>query len=234
MKILTVITTYNRPELCAALIKALLIEMQESDHTHTLLIADDGSKPDYATALADSVSRAGHRSVVIRCPENMGKANYWSLMRAIYKRSKSIAWHVMVQLPDDVLPVAGMYNAAVNALYKFKSAGVLINLYRCHRDQEWGSPRPFDIDDTLRYTGWMDMCYACKRAVIVALEYTVHPIYRDWRRHPEMGSGVGAQLSRRLRELSITQYQFKQSLVIDRGEHKSQMNPQRTFQFKSV
>lgn len=233
MHILTIITTYNRPKLFERLIDALIVEMDLDNFTHSVLIADDGSEPQYAETLADKLQENGIDTHLLRSDENGGKENYWYLMHQVYRRTKNMAWDILVQLPDDILPAPGMYQTIEAFLSKLQAEKVLINLYRCHRESEWGSGEPFDIDKHIRHTGWMDMCYACKREAIAAISYAVHPVWRNWHIEREMGSGVGAQLSRRLRNAGVNQYQFKKSVVIDTGEHPSQMNPLRTFQFKS-
>lgn len=234
MKILTIITTYNRPKLFQKLIDALVVEMNNSGYKHTLLIADDCSTPEYAANIANKAQENGHNTHVMRTPENGGKENYWYLMHQLYQKAKGMEWDILFQLPDDVLPVTLMYKIAVKQLQKIPSEQVLINLYRCYRDAQWGSTEPFDFDANIRFTGWMDMCYACKRPAIQAIAYSVHPVFRNWQTTPELGSGVGAQLSRRLRWMGVNQYQFLQSLVIDDGNHKSKMNPGRTFKMKTL
>jgi len=233
MKILTVITTYNRPQLFTQLIRALMVEIEASGHEHEVLIADDGSALNYAEQAAEELAGQEIRTCFIGFAKNGGKKHYWHVMDEVYKVAQGKEWDVMVQLPDDVLPVPGMYNTAVEMLHSLKLPNVLINLYRCHREHEWGSANAFDINDKLRLTGWMDMCYACKRGAISALDYSVVPVNRDWHRSPELGSGVGAQLSRRLRQHNVSQYQVLKSLVVDTGDQASQMNPTRTFKFKT-
>lgn len=245
MKILTLITTYNRPELCTRLVEELVMQITTTLHDsekpevrHGFLFVDDGNNHDYITKLIKYCRRYAISADCITMALNNGKEGYWSTMNQAFKYMSIMGWSVLVQLPDDVIPVPDFYTGALDHLAKANTllgGKILINLYKCHRFSEWGALAPAPLPDTtLDITAWMDMCYIANRGVIIDLDYTVQQVFRNWSTSPEMGSGVGAQLSRRLRAMGIPQLQVRRSLVIDDGEQLSQMNPNRPYKIKSL
>lgn len=237
MKFITIITTYNRPALCARLLRNIVREAKAFGE-HEVIIADDGSRPAYHHQITEIMTSAGIPCTLVWHGDNNGKEYYWKVVHDLYQRVQSLPFNYVVQLPDDVQLHAGFYRRAAAALDAIPMTDkACLNLYRCHRNEQWGSTKPIDVcfgGTDMRRTDWMDMCFIANRRMMELLQYSVHQVHRDWSRHPELGSGVGPQLSRRLRSMGGSIWQLSKSLVIDDGEQDSQMNPSRPFKIQAV
>lgn len=237
MKFLTIITTYNRADLCMRLAREIIREAAAYGK-HTVILCDDASMPAYSHKVVQALRDAGIDAWLLRSNTNMGKSNYWRTVHGLYQATESHTWNYVVQLPDDVMLKAGFYRRAKAAYDAIPLASrTCLNLLRDHRNAQWGSSDPVPycfggID--VRLTGWMDLCFIATRDMMIRLQYSVERVHRDWARMPGLGSGVGAQISRRLRADGATIWQVDKSLVICDGTHDSKMNPERTLILKAI
>ena len=250
--ITTLITTFNRRALCLRLLKSYAKEVKRSTahdgEQHRLILIDDCSDPNYVFDLQCALDKhlPGHEATIITCRQNYGKANYWQLLNVLYAELQSQGHtDYIVQLPDDVTLTPRFFakaKAKLDAIVEFTGpqAGgkvACLNLYRCYRDAQWGSgdPQPFIFGrHEVRLTGWVDMCFIAYPRMMEFLNYQLDPIDRLWRMNPDLGSGVGAQISRRLRSRRLTMWQAETSLVIDHGTQPSQMNPKRPYALRTA
>lgn len=238
MKIVTLITTYNRRKAMLNLLKLLCMEIETSaalGYEHFFIVADDGSDPAYYEAINELLNAYGVKNEIIVHTKNNGKQGYYHVVNSLYEKLEATTYDYAIQLPDDVTPCIAFYQEAVAAINAVGTHKV-VNLMRCHRDQEWGSQPAVEAiikGVALRLTGWVDMCFIADRHAMDAIHHRVNPVYRDWHLDPELGSGVGAQLSRRWRTNGTDQWQVQISRVNHNADLPSQMNPNRKFKFKT-
>jgi hypothetical protein len=91
----------------------------------------------------------------------------------------------------------------------------------------WTDFQPVMKGDVI-LTNWTDMLFICQTEFFKALNYSIPKVERDWYLNKELGSGVGAYISRKLYNDKFTIYQTAKSLLIPMDEaHNSVMNPER-------
>jgi glycosyltransferase involved in cell wall biosynthesis len=237
MRIATLITTYNRPTQLKRLVRQLVAQMEDTDK-HYVFFMDDGSEKGYVHEAAQPLFEAGVKYRVRFATHNRGKQGYWRTVTELFGMIKGEQYDYILQLPDDVQVPANFYRRAIRLYDAIASSRkVCLNLYRDHRQAQWGSgpPKPYTFEGTeYERTDWVDMCYIATPTFFEALNYRVMHVARNWAVFPELGSGVGAQISRRLRSMGYSQWRLNQSLVIDHGTQESKMNPNRKFLMKTI
>lgn len=216
-ELLIVTTTYKRPEAIRRLQDTI-----EYDGGHKWFIWDDGSPEGMYKGFEEQLPSWAtyHRST-----KNRGKRGYWKTIDLILKQIKVIEWNYCIFVPDDAVFLKGGVRRAVNDLGNR-------NVLSLHNDQpkrlkmvNWGYV-PKD-EGTHWSNGFVDMLFIARKRWFDKLSWRVKPIYRDWERYPDLGSGVGAQLTRR-------SYDKGEHIDIGKGsyiyrDHKKQsvMNPER-------
>lgn len=209
--------TYCRPELLEDLQKSIEREHQDGD---SWLVWDDATPakqrydysnlPDYADVIISDMNR--------------GKVLHWKQWMEVMQVLKNTQddWDVVVVIPDDAVLAKGARESILSDL----GSKVLLSL---HNDQperlsknNWGrvpkEKRKFYHD------GFIDMLFAARPAWFKAMDWMMTSIRRSWRVQPKLGSGVGAQLTKRTRAADIDILIGKGDYVSRRFDVRSQMN----------
>ena len=202
MDIVFLINTYNRQESCQKLVDAL---QGQGD----IVVVNDG---------------CGY--VINDCKQHFldqhnGKAYYWITVNTLFALRGIHKYYFM--LPDDFLPTENMVEDAINIWNNINDPQkICLNLFADRIGCScWTNFMPIDRGNCW-HTQWVDMCFMCESKFFDIAKINEVPYPRASRRN--MGSGVGAMISRQLNKRGFHLYQVKESLVIPQPEHyKSQM-----------
>jgi hypothetical protein len=196
MDVAFLITTHNRQESCQRLVDSL----QEQGE---IIVLNDGCE--YNISGATQTIRKEH----------FGKRGYWCTVNQLFEMRGKHEYYFM--LPDDFLPVDNIVERAKDIWGKLHKP-ISLNLYadriglRC-----WTNFPPVDIGIAWQ-TQWVDMCFMCKESFFARLG-KIPPIKLNWTSKPNMSSGAGAYISRKLHKHKCNLYMVKESLVIPQPEH---------------
>lgn len=205
---LLVVMTYERPEACASLMRQLERAIGRGDaraRTALLVIRDTGAS-DYSEARALASSVAG-TVFWLEAREWLGKVRFWQsyqlalLVARSWQPERTVFLHDDVELDDDVLERA---DAIWQATADDPMRRVLY-LYSSDKDEPDGRWTRFARrempDKACRLTQWVDLqAFMVDRQFFELLGYRIVPIHPNrWKRKPTTSSGVGRQLTLRLR-----------------------------------
>jgi len=113
MKILILITTYNRPESLLNLLKDIKNDDLRND-IH-LLIYNDGSTENYFNVISFLHQHFPGNCSYYDTEVNGGKENYWQLINEAYKEVKHHDFDYFIQFPDDVRLIDNSLSKATTA-----------------------------------------------------------------------------------------------------------------------
>jgi len=209
------IITYNRPEKCLQLAKKLT--------GCDLSIYDDGSTEDYSKVEDHIAERVGSEILYY---DHGGKEFFWALWNAVIRNSKG---EYNIYLPDDVTVSSTFVEDAVsefNRIKKIDRRAVTLNLLLDKRREGkscWTRFDPYQTDG-LWHTQWVDGCFVADSTFKKVFGYLEPPPpvrFVD----PNMSSGVGEQMSKRLNNAGLNMYQVLETMV-SHGDHESKMHPE--------
>jgi hypothetical protein len=205
---LVVVMTYERPDACVSLMRQLerAVGREHARARTALLVIQDAGESDYsqARALASSVAST---VLWLEASEWLGKARFWQsyqlamLVARSWLPGRTLFLHDDVELDDDVLERA---DAIWEATADDPMRRVLY-LYSSDKDEPDGRWVRFARrelpEKACRLTNWVDLqAFMVDRQFFELLGYRMLPIHPNrWKRKPTMSSGVGRQLTLRLR-----------------------------------
>lgn len=228
MKILIVVTTYNRPDGLLNLLTELKKDTL-SEHIH-FLIFDDGSKLSYNKVIA--YLKKNFSFDFFRNEINQGKSNYWQIVNAAFQAVKLHEFDYFLMLPDDVGLVDDFLTKSIDGYNSiFDNKKVCLNLWNDY--SRFGKPswtgintKEVEFDGKpFHKIGWLDMCLISDRKLFDIIDFSVHRPESIYVLNKELSSGVGAQLSKRLVSAGANLYQVVKSLV-KHDDHASVMHPE--------
>ena len=216
-ELLIVTTTYKRPEAIRRLQDTI-----QYDGGYKWFIWDDGSPEGMYEGFREQLpSWATYQ----RSTKNRGKRGYWKTVDLIFKQIRVFEWNYCLFVPDDAVFVKEGVRRAVNDLGSR-------NILSLHNDQperlkmiNWGY-LPKD-EGTHWSNGFVDMLFIARKRWFDKISWRVKPIYRDWERYPDLGSGVGAQLTRMSYQRKEPIHIGKRSYIYRDHNKVSVMNPER-------
>jgi len=200
-EILIVTTTFNRPSELERLRDSI-----DPKGVHWL-VWNDGSEHGTYDLFIDSLPSwcTYYRSNV-----NRGKQGYWQTVDLIFKYIRTIDFRYCIFIPDDAKFAPGGMREAIKDLGDN-------NVLSLHNDQperlkmnNWGRA-PKDMG-THWEDGFIDMLFIARPEWFEKITWRVKKVNRDWDAHPKLGSGVGAQLTRK-------SYQKKEPIRIGKGNY---------------
>jgi len=228
MKILILITTYNRPDSLLKLLKELNEDVF-SKAVH-LLIFDDASTEDYSQ-VKDYLTK-NFMFDYFRNEKNGGRENYWQLVNAAFNEVRNHQFDYFMMIPDDVSIVDNFIFRAMQQWDSIKDNQKaclnLLNDYSRLNTTCWTAIKPklvYYNGKPVYQTGWIDMCFLATKSFFEIIDYSVYQVERIYQQNKKLSSGVGAQLSREVINARRTIYQVAKSLLIH-GLHESKMHPQ--------
>lgn len=212
MKTLVIITTYEREDYLTELLDAI-----GPDPSRYVQVWDDGSQPRYTRV----PTWASYRWV-----PHHGREHYHQLMTRILGKAQHLTHDRVCILPDDVLPaIATPFEEMEDIWLDIRGIdphAVCLNplLDRRGHIRQWRGHYPVQVTSRAWMTGWNDLClYAAAAPFFRAAAIQYEPP-----REGIVGSGMGSQLTERLRKVGNL-YQVDQTLWHHR-QGASKMNPE--------
>lgn len=212
-----VIFTYNRKDELIRLLK-------EVNQGHSILVIDDGSEwffadSDYMDVFETIEDRTHTRF------ENGGKKQFWNRWQYAIKKCLESKHNDFLFLADDVT------NVNMDMIKKITEQGwtdkfYAVNVVNDGRTGCWGpfntGQAPFNIDDTqFNEVGFVDCGFVTNRHTLEQI--TIDPIPESWFDRPDKSSGVGHQLTLKMRKLGVKMLNTTPSLCYH-GDHESKMH----------
>lgn len=216
------IPTYEREKL----LKRLLTQLDGAAKNYdvTIIVLDDGSNK--MVKLNDVEFHNVNDLCLYRSTRNNGKQGYWKTVSFIFDKMSEIQADYYYYLGDDLEVRDDFFNRSTNiwdAIADPKK--ISLNLLNDGRDECWTKfKRELKKmgDYNIFLSQWLDMIIMFDHKL---LEHPIDPINKErWKRDPLLSSGVGSQLSIRLKGDGFNMYQVANSLVYH-SDHNSVMNP---------
>lgn len=210
MKILVIIFSYNREESLKEVIDTLHYTERQGEAVEVVVL-DDGSPftidgPNF-----------------IKLPHTGKKGFFRKWADAFYIIEKSRP-DLIVFMPDD------FKRASLNkivSLHRSLKGPYCFNIINDGRNICWTGVKPGPVKKLkgveYKRVGFVDCGFFCNLAAIEKLKYTIFETSPLWFDRPDKSSGVGYQLSRRLKGLGVKMYKPIRSLA-EHGEEPSVMH----------
>jgi hypothetical protein len=232
-ELLVVVMTHARPDACARVLASVerAVARRGQRERTALLVLRDACDRDYSAARVRA-NAVGQASVWLDARRHLGKVEFWRSYQAAmwvaqrWQPERTLFLHDDVEFGVDLLDDAeALWQATGDdprrrVLYLFSSS----------KDEENGRwiefPRRELPGTGCRLTNWFDLqAFMVDREFFELLNYRVIPIHPNrWKRKPTTSSGVGRQLTLRLRGRASI-YQAWPPLV-SHGAEPSIANPE--------
>lgn len=209
------ITTYNRPKSCLTLLKQVQHQADTYSAMVRLVVVDDSSTVDYSAV--KTFCHAHRATAHFHQKEHGGKCNYWSAVNIVMSAAwmQRPAFTVLVQ--DDIEICQAFFQRLNQAHSTARSAGINLHIDSARANASvWGEKPSSGVFQPalpfggLRQINWLDCLWSMPLSALERLDYRVQPITTE---DPSRGSGVGRQLTHRLRAVGVPVYQPLKSLV---------------------
>lgn len=222
---LVVVFSYNREQMLKSLLSELPFE---------IIVIDDGS--DYSKDQTDSwTMKLNHPLTDFIRTIHEGKQGFWKKWLLARQIALGTDHDYFMFLPDDVS------NVDIEAVNKIISQGwddrlFAMNLCNTGELYRWGKGREFQEDFALAGRHWkqcdyVDGCFITNRETLQAID--IDPVPKEWFDRPEKSSGVGYQMTMKLRALNCPMMLPDRSLVYH-GDHDSVMHPEHRKEVKLI
>jgi hypothetical protein len=157
--------------------------------------------------------------------EHRGKPGFWRTWKDMFKwLERRTQYSHFIFLQDDCTDI--QLDRILDIVKQMKRQDVY-HLYNDGRDSCWLQREPTPYNDQFRQVYWVDCVFICHRWLLNQLGYGIVAVKpARFERNPNISSGVGQQLTLRLRRINcrIFQPHFGQSLC-NHGKMPSLMNP---------
>ncbi len=107
---------------------------------------------------------------------------------------------------------------------RYKAHPYFYNIIKDRRDFNWGRIPVLDIDEDTEQVGFVDCGFFCNFSALEKIGFWMNPVDQDRFKNKRISSGVGIQLTQRIRHANIPMYRPKKSLAYH-GNHPSVMHP---------
>ncbi len=212
------INTYNRPNE----LNSLLFSLDRQKHRLKVAVNDDGSRYSVNFPNYENLELTYQKS-----RRNKGKVQYWQTCTHLFKMVDK-GCNTFIMLPDDATIGDTFIDNAVSQWSAIKDKGIALSLLRMKstKNGNWGSGKPIRERINGKYylkTGWIDGCFISGIDLFKRIKYQIEPIsLLRWRANKTLGSGVGQQMTKKLRPFGL--YHTYKSLVFFLDPHNSVMN----------
>jgi len=217
-----IINTYNRPHMLDLLLSD--IEKNKSNYSVMVNIYDDGSEANYTKVLNK------YDNINYKKYGNHGKKRYWELVNKSFYDAKYSNAKYFYKFDDDVKLVDDFFNKTIKIWNKIDDEkkiclNPLLDDLRKGQTVWGGTPKIVKFGNfKIWNSDWVDMMFMCEKNFFKSLDFEIQKISTSrWKKDPKKSSGVGVQISNRLRGQNLGMYQVCDSLIIH-GDHDSAMN----------
>lgn len=205
MKILTIITSYNRKKNMMKL--ANHINRQGSE----VIVFDDCSNFDILN------------HYFIQFEHHYGKKLAYQKFQIIFKWLKTTDYDYYILIPDDIEIDSKFITNSIRLFKSTNHSNKLVNLLTDSRlySKQWTDFEPIEGRELVQ-TQWTDLCFITNKNVIDLIKiHDVSP--KRWDNNENLGSGVGGNLSRWLDSQGVAMFHPYKS-VVKHGKFESLMN----------
>lgn len=222
MKVIILITTYNRPDLLLDLLKDIKSQFRCQ---YRIKIYNDCSEDDYGRVeqyLEENIEDYAYT----RLPSRYGKPLYWKLINKIYDELKTERGNYIIQLPDDIR-LTDMFYPRVIEQYKDCDADALnIMVNVAHNEQYTRDKKKTYQGKKAKYweVSWLDGCFITNTDLFKRIRYSIPSISTKNTANKRKSSKVGWLITNKCRRHGIKIRMVQRSLVEHKGE-ESRMRP---------
>jgi len=201
----------------------LLANLQHLDKfEEEVFVIDDNSKFDM-----DPINEWAN---VYQSTEHLGKKNFWLQWRTALSIARTSKDDLFVFMPDDFLNLnfLRILELAETLDTQLNGGAYCVNLINDGREQCF---RPFHPlkriinNEPFLQVGFTDGGFFCNRATLKLLNFRMDPVDPVRFQDPNRSSGVGEQLTKRMRNENVYMLLPEVSLAYH-GDHESKMNPE--------
>lgn len=207
MKILTIITSYNRKKNLLKLANHIIRQGSE------VIVFDDASDFDLLN------------HYFVKFETHFGKKLAWKKFQYIFSWLKTTEYDYYIFIPDDIQIDSKFISNSIKQFNSINTSNKLLNLLTDSRlySEQWTNFKPREYKDVIQ-TQWTDLCFITnKKTVNNIYIQEVHP--NRWLNNENLGSGVGGNLSRWLHNNGTSMFHPYKSIV-KHGNLPSLMNPE--------
>jgi glycosyltransferase involved in cell wall biosynthesis len=209
-----VITTYNREEMLKLLLGDIF--KYKKNYKILVIIFDDGSSEEY--------NLENYDVRYIKYTKNNGLKKLWKVIDDAFKICKKINADYFFYLQDDLRLKNNFFEESIRLFEKIPdknkiSLGTL--MIESQKNQpKWTNVLPVEFDEYYK-TQWVELVFVCKYDFFESLEFKMNSIDGSrWDKNPNLSSGVGEQISKRLFNLGLNMYHVINTLTTH-GDHES-------------
>jgi hypothetical protein len=233
LELCVVVTTYNRPAGCCALLRAVAESVRAAGREQQafVLVLIDAGDADYTPVHELLRQSFCGRFALYESTRRLGKRGFWFTYQTAFRAVQALDPTFSLFLQDDLTFEPSLMREMFARWEAIQDdTKVVLNLLAMHDDEtdgRWIEFRRKDLPQArVRLTQWFDLAaFLAHRRFFERLRFEVFPVSaRRWRRDPLRSSGVGEQFTRRLFGRANV-YQVRETLVYH-GEHPSLMNPE--------
>lgn len=201
------ITTYNRHDLLTDLLK----QIESQGYDREVIILDDGTPAEIDFPQHD------FQIYYLKFNNNHGKKNYYQVVSRGFQILKTRTFDYVWQLPDDVQLKPNFFNES-KRIFDYIPNENKVCLSTGHDGQRHLKPCWTGYQPTVKgeyvQTQWNDLCYIANRKFFELLDWDVDKIPEErWSVEKDLGSGVGANISRRIHKMGYSMFHTMESLV---------------------
>lgn len=228
--VLVVVFSYNREQMLKDLFLDVMGQMTEPTRQHDILIIDDGSD----WMVSDLPEWMRDESTIIKTIHE-GKQGFWKKWLLARQIALGTNHDYFVFMPDDLSKVD------IPAINEIISQGwddnlFALNLLNTGERYRWGKGQGTQEDFELAGRIWqqcdyVDGAFVTNRATLQAIE--IDPVPSTWFDRPDKSSGVGYQMTMKLRVLGCPMMLPDKSLAFH-GDHDSVMHKEHRKQVKLI
>ena len=207
MKILTIITSYNRKKNMMLLAKKIVRQGSE------VIVFDDCSNFEILN------------HYFVKFDTHFGKKGAWQKFKYIFSWLHTTDYDYYILIPDDIQIDSKFIANSLKQFNSIKTSNKLLNLLTDNRlySKQWTDFTPIEHKEALQ-TQWTDMCFICNKEALQSMHIQeIHP--NRWEDNELLGSGVGGNLSRWLNVNGCSMFHPYKSIV-KHGKFDSLMNPE--------
>lgn len=207
MKIHITIYSYEREEMLRNLIEEIKV-FSASGYDVTYNIIDDGSSFNHF----DNFHQFKHG----------GKPLFWERWDYGLRQAELEVADMYLFIPSDYSKID--FKGIIKRHLNHNHLAYAYNVINDGRTFCWNMVRPINIDEHTLKVGFTDCGFFCNRQALDRLGYYVSPVnplrFVD---NPAISSGVGQQLTQRMRKMNVNMYLPKKSYAYH-GDHPSTMH----------
>lgn len=218
-----VITTYNRGEM----LKLLLDDIIKNSHGFRVIINifDDGSDENFdLKPYQDKIN-----IIYTKYNKNHGKKKYWKLISDSMNFCRNVNSKYFIYLPDDVRLINKFFTKSIRTYESINDTSkISLSLLSISGLKEGGyngwTSSHITKKDGVYKTQSNDLCFISKKRFFEELNYKIDEIPENtWDNNPNLSSGVGSNISKRLHNKNLSMYHVRFTFVIH-THHESKMH----------